>query len=221
MGTAKQFATICMLAMLAMHTYSACSVCSEPYQFSLGEWHGTVLQDGEFGNVRKLLIVPEFVSRRAFEFYNPGQPQTASQNVLLMQRGNDVLCLIPDLEPSKVRKPASLHQTFVASASTKHRRAYLNARVYIAHREAVFWWRNPTNLVHRAPDLPFGVLNNTALGFQRIMKAYRGRIQFLNDMETPFSGVQAVLTSRHTPGHMSYRISSNGKVCCYRRCRRC
>lgn len=217
----------------------ACTANAGVYHFKWGEWSVTVIQDGTFTGIDAFFLIPSFVLRRYFDFINPGSEPEFSLNTLLLRRQNDVLLVDTGTGPGPAQPgepPTGLHLGRLCSVGVQHEQVtgvlithahgdhtgglvnadgnaiFPNARVYIGRIEAEFWRLPVDTIIERAPQLPVAlVVNETRTAYAAVVKAYPGKIQKLNHLESPFGGVQAWLTPGHTPGHMAYRISSGEK----------
>eukprot|EP00171_Calliarthron_tuberculosum_P003929 IDg3929t1 len=209
--------------LLPRKQITTCSAGGGTYKFTLGEWQATVVQDGELKGNGSFFLQPDFVVQRVFDFYNPGQELSASQNALLLQRSNNVLLFDAGLGsfggpavgklPSRLTAagidPSAVTGVLITHAHGDHvlglfnaafGRTFPNARIYIGRLEAEFWQRQPEVLAREAPDLPFSLVStlNAPSVYSRTSAS-----QLLIDA--------SCLTAGHTPGHMSYRITSGSK----------
>ncbi len=196
------------------------------YSFHLGEWNATIIQDEVFGaTAAGFFNVPSFVVIRQFQYYYPGTDFGVSQNVLLLRNQNQVV-LIDTGSGGKLMErmrmigivPADVTAVFITHAHGDHISGLLdesqnatfpNARVYIHRLEDAFWRQTAEQVAEQAPLVPVDfVVNPTTMSYRNVVKAYAGKIQLLNDLETPIGGITAIPTRGHTPGHTAYLVQS-------------
>ena len=83
---------------------------------------------------------------------------------------------------------------------------FANAQYYINPVEYDFW--NSENILIRLPQR----LQSFALGAQRNLRPVAGRMTFVKPGEEFITGIQALDTSGHTPGHISFLVTSNNET---------
>jgi glyoxylase-like metal-dependent hydrolase (beta-lactamase superfamily II) len=88
-----------------------------------------------------------------------------------------------------------LHPDHIGWVETDYDPVFPNATYYVGSTEWDYWLNGPEAGTPRAPSV-----------FQQAHIAKR--LSLMSDLETPISGITAVATPGHTPGHMSFVVSS-------------
>ncbi len=199
------------------------------YSFQLGEWNATIIQDDVFGSITaRIFTVPSFVVIRQFQYFYPATDISVSQNVLVLRNQNQVVLIDTGSGGKLIERmrmigvmPDDVTAVFITHAHEDHISGLLdesqnatfpNAHIYIHRLEDAFWRQTAKQVAEQAPLLPVDfVINPTTKDYQRTVKAYAGKIQLLNDLETPIGGITAIPTRGHTPGHTAYLVQSRSK----------
>ncbi len=182
------------------------------YSLKFGKWDATVINDGIRPGFDSLFPnVPPFVIERNYQFYRLNSKIEASQNILLLRHGRDVVLFYAGSGESLIHllrtvgvPPREVTAVFLTHLHIDHAKgmvdkagnaAFRNALVYFHRLESEFWSRPAADIAQQYPHLPFGLaINRNVTTLTNLKKVYTGRIRLLNDRESPICGITAVST---------------------------
>ncbi len=226
-----KFAISLILAALLVRLSAAQVTCRSRdtmHSFKFGRWNATVIQDGMFLGMEKFFNVPSFVVLRSYWKHYPNTRFESSLNSLLLRDDKDVVLidtgsggnLLHNLEELGVA-PGDVTAVLVTHAHMDHisslvnkfgAQVFPNAVIYMNRIEHDFWSLPASKISRRFPNIPFEIgIFPAVMTLQLVKTAYSGRIQFLNEHESPIEGITPVLTPGHTVGHMAFVLTSGGQ----------
>ena len=200
------------------------------YRLQVGDFEVTALSDGTVDLAAdKVLSAPaprvDAALARAFL----GEPVESSINAFLVNTGGKLILVDagsgvlygPTLGRLMANLKASgyapdqvddiylthLHPDHVGGLVDQGGRAFPNATIHVARREAEFW-SNPANLA-KTPDASKATFQGASTSLAGYIRA--NRFQPFDEGTSLGPGLRAVPSHGHTPGHTSYLIESRGQ----------
>lgn len=98
-----------------------------------------------------------------------------------------------------------MHSDHLCGVSRNGRRVFPNATLYLPKAEQAYWLSDKQLATANADNKGFFLAARKAVAPYQAAK----RIKIFTRGETLFPGIKSLATSGHTPGHTSYRVSSN------------
>ncbi len=199
-----------------------------PHRFKVGAAEVTVLSDGALSAAWSF-VLPD---RQRAEIAAAGQPSAEIQlqyNVSLVKLGSDLILIDagsgPDFAPARGKladnlekagiKPEAITKVIFTHAHPDHLWGVIDpldggsmfskARHFMAAAERDYWLR---------PGIESAVAESargTAIGTQRRLKELGAKIETFKAGSEIVPGLAAVDTSGHTPGHVSFLVSSGSE----------
>lgn len=197
------------------------------HRFRHGDFDVAVLSDGQF-DLPASIVAPDASAEEWVDIASRGGGNgaaiTARCNIPLIATANDLILFDVGgggkfalteglLEKSLVEaghSPSAVTKVLLTHAHPDHiwgmlrpdgSLRYPNATYYLSKAEMDFWM--DPDFRSKMPDF----LHAFAAGSQRDLSAVRDRIVLVEDEDEVVSGIHAIATPGHTPGHLSYALS--------------
>jgi glyoxylase-like metal-dependent hydrolase (beta-lactamase superfamily II) len=197
-----------------------------PYSFKQGEFEVTIVSDGE-------LVVPVDIfapdtpaaERDAFlKANNIGKEVHSNPNLTLIKRGDELILFdtgsgtnfqptagklsenltAAGIDPAKITKVVMTHghpDHIWGNVLDDGKLRFPNAAYYSGGTEWDFW--NAKDLIDKMPK----EMGPFVLGAQKNYAAVKDRVTMLKAGDEVVSGIRALDTPGHTPGHMSFEVA--------------
>ncbi len=203
------------------------------YRFNIGNFKCASLSDGTLSLPAQFLardLPKEELEAFLKQYYLPTDTNTSQTNLTLIDTGEKLVLFdvgsgpnfqdsagkMPDLLETVGISPEDIDAVVITHAHPDHvwglidefeeAPRFPNAHYYINAVEYDFW--NSKDILTRLPQQ----LHSFALGAQRNLKPVADRMTFIKPGKEFIAGFQAVDSSGHTPGHMSYLVTSNNET---------
>ena len=203
---------------------------TEPYSFIQGEAEVFVVSDGRL-DIPFQILAPEASPEQIVEIARRlGEATDAAHvaaNVVLVRQGDDLIMfdngsggnfsplagklaenmVAAGIDPALVTKVifTHAHPDHIFGTLTKHGSLLCpKASYYVAEAE---WnhWTDP-DLLSQSP----AEMGNMIKGAQRNLSAVRERVILIQGAQEFISGISAIDTAGHTPGHLSFLLAGGG-----------
>ena len=203
------------------------------YRFNIGDFKCASLSDGTLSLPTQFLgrnVPPEKLKELLQQYYLPTDTNTSQTNLTLIDTGDKLVLFdvgsgpnfqdsagkLPDLLEAINIAPEDIDAVVITHGHPDHvwglidefeeAPRFANAQYYINAVEYDFW--NSDDILTKLP----AQLHSFALGAQRNLKPITERMTFIKPGEEFITGIQALGTSGHTPGHMSFVVTSNNET---------
>lgn len=196
-----------------------------PYAFKQGAFDVTVVSDGTL-LLPISMIFPDAPAEEVMKLLGAAIDADKARfevNVLLLKSGTDTILidtgtgggfqpsagsLIESIkaagsDPSAITKViyTHAHGDHIAGTAGKNGLNFPNATYHMAATEWNFW--SPADLASKMPKEMEGMI----LGIQSQMTAIKDKVSFFKPGQELVSGLAAVDTAGHTPGHVSFELA--------------
>ncbi len=203
------------------------------YRFNIGDFKCASLSDGTLNLPAEFLardLPKEKLETFLKQYYLPTGTISSQINLTLIDTGEKLVLFdvgsgpnfqdsagkLPDLLEAVGIAPEDIDAIVITHAHPDHvwglidefeeAPRFPNAHYYINAVEYDFW--NSADILTKLPLR----LHSFALGAQRNLKPVADRITFINPGEEFITGLQAVDSPGHTPGHLSFVVTSNNET---------
>ncbi len=200
------------------------------YRFDIGNFKCACLSDGTLSLPAQFLardLPKEKLDTFLNRYYLPTDTNTSQTNLTLIDTGEKLVLFdvgsgpnfqnsagkLPDLLETIGIAPEDIDAVVITHAHPDHvwglidefeeAPRFANAHYYINAVEYDFW--NSDDILTRLHQQ----LHSFALAAQRNLKPVADRMTFIKPGEEFITGIQALDTSGHTPGHTSYLVTSD------------
>jgi len=202
------------------------------YRFNIGDFKCASLSDGTLTLPTEFLardVPPEKLGEFLKQNYLPSTENIAQTNLTLIDTGEKLILFDvgsgPNFQDNAGKLPELLETIGIATEDIdavvithghpdhvwglidefEEAPRFANAQYFINAAEYDFW--NSDDILSKIPQR----LHSFALGAQRNLKPVVERMTFIKAGEEFIPGIQAVDTAGHTPGHLSYLVTSNSE----------
>ncbi len=203
------------------------------YRFNIGNFKCASLSDGTLNLPAETLarnLPKEKLEAFLKQYYLPTGTISSQINLTLIDTGEKLVLFdvgsgpnfqdsagkLPDLLETVGIAPEDIDAVVITHAHPDHvwglidefeeAPRFPNAQYYINAVEYDFW--NSADILTKIPPR----IHSFALGAQRNLKPIADRITFIKSGEEFITGFQAVDSPGHTPGHMSFLVTSNNET---------
>ena len=203
------------------------------YRFNIGEFEATVISDGALDLGTTAGVYPNTLKVMVDDFLKselqPTDKAIAQENCLVINTGDRLVLidsgvgsyntfgagagrLVRTLASAGI-KPDEIDTLLLTHAHIDHisgimsddgKRIFPNAQIFISKTEHNFW-------LDEAKTSATGVFKLLIDAARKNLLPNKDRVAFAEPGREVVSGIQAISTPGHSPGHVSYIISSAGK----------